>query len=109
MRSDRTSGVRTKKRPSSLPPKVEMDTHLRFCSGVTSERFSPSLDASRVSEKTQKTPSNRASKSFRPLGKVRREIFLLHLVNADCHQRGPYVAAQRSRTARGIHQRFKWE
>jgi hypothetical protein len=46
-------------------------------------------------------------KSFHPLAQIRREISLLHVADADRHQRSPYVAAQRSRTARGIHQRFK--
>src|SRR4029077_11414297 len=39
--------------------------------------------------------------SIRPLAAVRREILLLHMVNAYCHQRSPDVAAQATRTARG--------
>src|SRR5258705_13057463 len=61
-RSDRISWTRTEKGRSSLLPKVEMDTHLKFSSSVTSEGFLPLRDASLVSEKTQKTSSSRACK-----------------------------------------------
>src|SRR5882672_9702857 len=48
-------------------------------------------------------------KGFRPLAQVRREILLLHLVNADCHQRSPYVSAPSSRRTGDIDRRFKRE
>src|SRR5258707_1752172 len=63
MRSNGTSQARTKKRPSSLPPNVEMDTHLKFSLSVTSLGFSVLREASRVSEKTQKMSSGRPFKS----------------------------------------------
>src|SRR5260370_39521767 len=98
-----------KKPRSSLPPNVEMDTHLKFSSGVTSEGLLPSCDASPISKKTQRTSSSRVSTKLSSTSQIRREIFVLDLANAYRHQRSPYVVAQRSWTPRGIDQRFKRE
>jgi len=41
--SDKTSRAKMKKPRSSLPPNVEMDTHMKFSSGVTSGGLLPSV------------------------------------------------------------------
>src|SRR5260370_15687194 len=81
-------------RNSWPPPRMEMNWVLKVSPSVTSEGFLHSRFVTHEFGKMPKTLS-------RKLSEVRREILLLHMVNACCHQRSPDVAAQATLTARG--------
>ena len=88
-------------RNSWPPPRKEMNWVLKVSPSVTSEGFLHSRFVTREFGKMRKTSAGNFPESIRPLAEVRREILLLHMVNAYCHQRSPDVAAQATRTARG--------
>jgi len=81
-------------RNSWPPPRKEMNWVLK------SRQASPAKDScTRVPLHTSSGRCGRHCpgnfpESIRPLAEVRREILLLHMVNAYCHQRSPDVAAQ---------------
>src|SRR5437899_3050974 len=76
-------------------------------SSDTSQGFSRSRCATHASRRTQKTLSSKLSKKPSSTCTNSKGNLLLHLVDAHRHQRGTYVASERSRAARGTHRRFE--
>jgi len=106
-RSSLPSVIRQSKKRLSLPPRVVRNWHLKRLSSDTSQGFSRSRCATHASRRTQKTLSSKLSKKPSSTCTNSKGNLLLHLVDAHRHQRGTYVASERSRAARGTHRRFE--